>query len=220
MIEKLNGIEGLERIRLGSFEPRVITPAFAKRLSEFEKVCPHFHLSLQSGCDSVLSRMNRRYSCEDFRQSVARLRRFFEDPAITTDLIAGFPGETEEEFEETLLFVESIGFYETHIFPFSRRKGTVADRMSGQLTEKQKKERCGRLSALHERQSRAYRERFVGKEMPVLIEREKTIDGQRYLTGHTPNYLEVALPVTQDWTPGQILQVKIKGFLDAELLLG
>ena len=220
VIERLNEVEGLRRIRLGSFEPRIITEGFAKRLADCEKVCPHFHLSLQSGCDSVLERMNRRYTCEDFRRGVEILRKYFENPAITTDLIAGFPGETEEEFAKTLSFVESIGFYETHIFPFSRRKGTVADTLPGQLTEKQKKERCSALAKLHDRQSAAYRRAFLGSEQPVLFERTKQIGEAWYLTGHTPNYIEVAVPWAKEEAVGQIRPVKLTGFLEKELVLG
>ncbi len=197
LIEALSQIGGIDRIRLSSLEPRIITDAFAKRLSLIPKVCPHFHLSLQSGCDSVLERMNRRYTCDDFRESVGYLRTYFETPAITTDLIAGFPGETEAEFEETLRFVGQIGFYETHIFPYSRRKGTAADRMDGQLTEREKKERCGRLEELNLEKSAAYRALFFGKSLPVLFERTRVIDGVTYVTGHTTNYIEVAVPMQE-----------------------
>ncbi|MBR4758980.1 MAG: radical SAM protein [Lachnospiraceae bacterium] len=197
LIEELAQIEGIERIRLSSLEPRIITEAFAKRLSQIPKICPHFHLSLQSGCDGVLKRMNRRYTCDDFRESVGYLRRYFDMPAITTDLIAGFPGETETEFEETLRFVEEIGFYETHIFPYSRRKGTAADRMSGQLTEREKKERCARLEELNKEKSVAYRASFFGKTLPVLFERTRQIGDIDHLVGHTPNYIEVAVAVPE-----------------------
>ncbi|MCR4691344.1 MAG: MiaB/RimO family radical SAM methylthiotransferase [Lachnospiraceae bacterium] len=197
LVEQLAQVEGIERIRLGSFEPRIITEEFAKGLAAIKKVCPHFHLSLQSGCDSVLSRMNRQYTCADFQESVAILRKYFEDPAITTDLIAGFPGETKEEHEETLAFVEGIGFYETHIFPFSRRKGTAADKMPGQLTEKQKKERCEDLRRIHEKNRKAYMDRFLGKPLPVLWETTKQIEGKECFVGHSPNYLEIALPVSK-----------------------
>ncbi len=197
LIEALSQIGGIDRIRLSSLEPRIITDAFAKRLSLIPKVCPHFHLSLQSGCDSVLERMNRRYTCDDFRESVGYLRTYFDRPALTTDLIAGFPGETEAEFEETLRFVGQIGFYETHIFPYSRRKGTAADRMDGQLTEREKKERCARLEELNREKSAAYRKSFFGKDLPVLFERIREIDGVPYAAGHTPNYIEVAVPMQE-----------------------
>ncbi|MCR5339446.1 MAG: MiaB/RimO family radical SAM methylthiotransferase [Lachnospiraceae bacterium] len=197
LIEALSQIGGIDRIRLSSLEPRIITDAFAKRLSRIRKVCPHFHLSLQSGCDSVLKRMNRRYTCDDFRESVGYLRTYFDRPAITTDLIAGFPGETEDEFEETLRFVDQIGFYETHIFPYSRRKGTAADRMDGQLTEREKKERCARLEELNREKSASYRASFFGKTLPVLFERSREIDGVTYVTGHTTNYIEVAVPMQE-----------------------
>ncbi|MCR5282750.1 MAG: tRNA (N(6)-L-threonylcarbamoyladenosine(37)-C(2))-methylthiotransferase MtaB [Lachnospiraceae bacterium] len=224
VIKRLDMVEGLERIRLGSLEPRIITEGFIKELSACKKICPHFHLSLQSGCDSVLERMNRRYTCEDFRRGVEVLRSAYDRPAITTDLIAGFPGESEEEFARTLSFVESIGFYETHIFPFSRRKGTVADRLPGQLTEKQKKERCAALARLNEAQSKAYRGAFLTSTQPVLFERTKQIGGASYLTGHTPNYIEVAVRTSGE-APGeeligQIRPLLLADFLEDEVLLG
>ncbi|MCR5418262.1 MAG: tRNA (N(6)-L-threonylcarbamoyladenosine(37)-C(2))-methylthiotransferase MtaB [Lachnospiraceae bacterium] len=221
LIRELADIPGIDRIRLSSLEPRIITEEFAKELSGIPEVCPHFHLSLQSGCDSVLERMNRRYTCEDFRQSVACLRKYYEDPAVTTDIICGFPGETEEEFEETLRYVEGIGFYETHIFPYSRRKNTAADRMSGQLTQKVKKERCGRLLELNERQSAAYRKRFLDKSLPVLWEQEKQIKGESCLVGHTPNYLEVALLPEGEWPAiGTITDCLLSELMDEGLIRG
>ncbi len=192
LLESLSQLEGLERIRLSSLEPRIVTEEFAGALAGMPAICPHFHLSLQSGSNSVLKRMNRQYTAQEFRRSAEILRRYFDRPALTTDIIAGFPGETEEEFGETLLFAESIGFYEMHVFPFSRRKGTVADRMQGQLTEREKKDRCRRLLALNEKLGREYRALFAGEKLPVLFETEKEVGGRLCLCGHTPNYIEVA----------------------------
>lgn len=193
LIDSISRTDGIDRIRLGSLEPRIITEDFAKALADNEKICPHFHLSLQSGCDSVLERMNRRYTCADFEKGVEILRKYFDDPAITTDIIAGFPGETQAEFEASLAFVKKTGFYETHIFPYSRRKGTAADKMPGQLTEKEKKERCRLYQELNEKNSASYAEEFLGKNLSVLFEREEEIDGCIHALGHTANYIEVAV---------------------------
>ena len=196
VIEKVHAIEGITRIRLGSLEPRIVTEEFAQRLAGLTKVCPHFHLSLQSGCDSVLRRMNRRYTCEEFEHGAAILRAAFENPAITTDIITGFPGETEEEHEQTKAFLEKIRFFEMHVFPYSKREKTVAANMPGQLTEKVKKERSAELLAMEKRHSAAYRHQFIGTDTEVLFERIQEKDGREYLIGHTRNYLKVALPVS------------------------
>ncbi len=175
LVEEIHKIKGLERIRLGSLEPRVVTRAAAARLAKLEKLCPHFHLSLQSGCDATLKRMNRRYTTEEFRQSVRNLREVYEMPAITTDVIVGFPGETEEEFEETRNYLEEICLYETHIFKYSRRKGTVADKMEGQIVEKVKSLRSSILSELNAKNKTAYSQQFLGGKVEVLLEEEKQI---------------------------------------------
>ncbi|NCB64265.1 MAG: tRNA (N(6)-L-threonylcarbamoyladenosine(37)-C(2))-methylthiotransferase MtaB [Clostridia bacterium] len=177
------------RVRLGSLEPRTVTEDFCRRLVKYENLCPHFHLSMQSGCDSVLKRMNRKYDSERYYESVKLLREYFSDPGITTDLIVGFPGETEEEFLETLAFTEKCAFSAMHIFPYSRRTGTPAAKLSGQVPNSLKEERAHRAAALAAAMEKAYLERWVGKTLNVLFEDEK--DG--VWRGHTPNYLEVRM---------------------------
>lgn len=194
LIEKTAEVEGIERIRLGSLEPRIITEAFASRLAAVKKVCPHFHLSLQSGCDETLKRMNRHYTAGEYYERVQILRRFFENPAITTDVIVGFPQETEEEFEITKAFLEKVCFFEMHIFKYSRRKGTVADRLPGQLTDAVKTRRSAQLLALEAEHSRQYRESYIGKEEEILVEEKKQIDGRYYWIGHTKTYVKGAVP--------------------------
>lgn len=220
LIEKVCQVPGLERVRLGSLEPRVVTEAIAKRMAAQPKLCPHFHLSLQSGCDETLKRMNRHYTIAEFAESVAALRRHFDNPAITTDVIVGFPGETEEEFEETCAFLEQIRFYEMHIFKFSRRAGTVADKLPMQLTEKQKSARSGVLLAMEKEHSKAYREKYLGKMAKVLLEEEKEIGGVAYFVGHTMDYVMVAIPVREGLSSGVIVETMVTGFLNEEIVLG
>lgn len=219
LLETLDKTEGIERIRIGSLEPGTVTPDFAKRLGSLKKICPHFHLSLQSGCDTVLKRMNRKYNTADFEEAVKLLRETFERPAITTDVIAGFPGETEEEFGTTLDFVKKIGFYEMHLFPYSRRKGTVADKMPGQLTKAEKADRVKKLSRLEKIMTRSYEESFFGQSEEVLFEEDKEIGGARYMVGHTKRYLTVALKTDED-LKNQLVDVVIKGFLADGLVEG
>ncbi len=215
LIEQIHKIEGLTRIRLGSLEPRIVTEEFAERLSKLSKVCPHFHLSLQSGSDTVLKRMNRRYTCEEFKEGVRILRKYFEEPAITTDVITGFPGETEEEFAQTEAFLEDIKFFEMHVFPYSRREGTVAASMPGQLTEKEKKARSAVLLEMDKRHSVSYREQYLGKEKEVLFEQMQQIGGEDYYVGHTKNYIKVAVKSEEDLTNREIV-CKLHSMLDEE----
>lgn len=198
LIEAVHELEGIERIRLGSLEPRIVTDAFAKRLSELPKICPHFHLSLQSGCDTVLSRMNRRYDTAEYEAGCALLRRYFEHPAITTDVIVGFPGETDEEFETTERYLERIHFYEMHIFQYSRREGTKAAAMSDQVPEAVKKERSEKLLALGHRMSEEFRRYYLGRQVTALLEEEFLYDGKRYYTGYTKEYVKVAVETKKD----------------------
>ena len=198
MIEAVHELEGIERIRLGSLEPRIVTDAFAKRLSELPKICPHFHLSLQSGCDTVLSRMNRRYDTAEYEVGCALLRRYFEHPAITTDVIVGFPGETDEEFETTERYLERIHFYEMHIFQYSRREGTKAAAMPDQVPEAVKKERSEKLLALGHRMSEEFRRYYLGRQVTALLEEEFLYDGKRYYTGYTKEYVKVAVETEKD----------------------
>lgn len=198
LIEAVHELEGIERIRLGSLEPRIVTDTFAKRLSELPKICPHFHLSLQSGCDTVLSRMNRRYDTAEYEVGCALLRRYFEHPAITTDVIVGFPGETDEEFETTERYLERIHFYEMHIFQYSRREGTKAAAMPDQVPEAVKKERSEKLLALGHRMSEEFRRYYLGRQVTALLEEEFLYDGKRYYTGYTKEYVKVAVETKKD----------------------
>lgn len=193
VIMRLDKIEGLQRIRLGSLEPRVITEEFAKTLSSSKKICPHFHLSLQSGCDTVLKRMNRKYTTQEYYDKCCILRKYFNNPAITTDVIVGFPQETEEEFEATKVFLEKVHFYEMHIFKYSRRKGTVADRMEGQVDEKIKTQRSAILLELENKMSKEYRQQHIGKTEEVLIEEIVSENGKDYFMGFTPDYIRVKI---------------------------
>ncbi len=194
LIRELSRIEGVLRIRLGSLEPGIVTEDFVKALSEIPEVCPHFHLSLQSGCDETLRRMNRRYTTQEYANSCKLLRTYFSDPAITTDVIVGFQLETEEEFAQTKRFLEEIHFYELHVFKYSRRQGTRAAQMPGQIPEQVKTQRSAELLALGEQMSDAYRRNRRGKPCSVLFEEETVINGMHYYTGFTPEYIRVAVP--------------------------
>lgn len=218
VIHEIAKIDGIKRIRLGSLEPRIMTEEFVAGLAAEEKLCPHFHLSLQSGCDATLKRMNRRYSAEEFRQCCERLRRHFDDPALTTDVIVGFPGETEEEFTATVEFLKDICFYETHVFKYSRRKGTKADRMPDQIPEQIKNQRSDVLLALTERNSGEYRKKLLGRTVKVLLEEESTIGGTTYLAGHTREYVKVAV-APETAAAGEIIDVKVTGLLK-DMVLG
>ena len=198
LIEAVHELEGIERIRLGSLEPRIVTDAFAKRRAELPKICPHVHLSLQSGCDTVLSRMNRRYDTAEYEAGCALLRRYFEHPAITTDVIVGFPGETDEEFETTERYLERIHFYEMHIFQYSRREGTKAAAMPDQVPEAVKKERSEKLLALGHRMSEEFRRYYLGRQVTALLEEEFLYDGKRYYIGYTKEYVKVAVETKKD----------------------
>ena len=218
VIQEIAKIDGIKRIRLGSLEPRIMTEEFVAGLAAEEKLCPHFHLSLQSGCDATLKRMNRRYSAEEFRQCCERLRRHFDDPALTTDVIVGFPGETEEEFTATVEFLKDICFYETHVFKYSRRKGTKADRMPDQIPEQIKNQRSDVLLALTEKNSGEYRKKLLGRTVIVLLEEESTIGGTTYLAGHTREYVKVAV-APETAAAGEIIDVKVTGLLK-DMVLG
>ena len=218
VIQEIAKIDGIKRIRLGSLEPRIMTEKFVAGLAAEEKLCPHFHLSLQSGCDATLKRMNRRYSAEEFRQCCERLRRHFDDPALTTDVIVGFPGETEEEFTATVEFLKDICFYETHLFKYSRRKGTKADRMPDQIPEQIKNQRSDVLLALTEKNSGEYRKKLLGRTVKVLLEEESTIGGTTYLAGHTREYVKVAV-APETAAAGEIIDVKVTGLLK-DMVLG
>lgn len=218
LIRQVHEVEGIHRIRLGSLEPRIITDDFAKALASMPKFCPHFHLSLQSGCDETLKRMNRHYTTEEYAAGCDILRRYFDNPAITTDVIVGFPGETEEEFEATKAFLERIGFYEMHIFKYSRRAGTRADRMPEQVPEQIKNVRSEALLLLEKQMSKAYRESFLGKKKTVLLEEKTEIEGRAYMIGHTMEYVKAVVPYADD-LKNKMTEGVLKEALNDEVLL-
>ncbi|WP_373245152.1 tRNA (N(6)-L-threonylcarbamoyladenosine(37)-C(2))-methylthiotransferase MtaB [Lacrimispora indolis] len=218
LIRQVHEVEGIRRIRLGSLEPRIITDDFAKALASMPKFCPHFHLSLQSGCDETLKRMNRHYTTEEYAAGCDILRRYFDNPAITTDVIVGFPGETEEEFEATKAFLERIGFYEMHIFKYSRRAGTRADRMPEQVPEQIKNVRSEALLLLEKQMSKAYRESFLGKKKTVLLEEKTEIGGRAYMIGHTMEYVKAVVPYADD-LKNKMTEGILKEALNDEVLL-
>ena len=218
LIKQVHEVEGIRRIRLGSLEPRIITEEFAQALASMPKFCPHFHLSLQSGCDKTLKRMNRHYTTEEYAAGCEILRRYFDNPAITTDVIVGFPGETEEEFEETKAFLERIGFYEMHIFKYSRRAGTRADRMPDQIPEQVKSVRSEILLKLEKQMSKAYRESFLGRNKTVLLEEKTEINGREYMIGHTMEYVKAVVPYEEN-LKNKMAEGVLKGVLNDEVLL-
>ncbi len=223
LVERIHDIPGLDRIRLGSLEPRIVTEEGAKRLAALPKLCPHFHLSLQSGCDETLKRMNRRYTAGEYFQSVEFLRREFDNPAITTDVIVGFPGETEEEFAQTKEFLEKIDFFEMHIFKYSKRAGTRAAVMPDQVPDQVKSVRSNELLTLEKVQSKNFRSRYIGKEAEVLFEEIKEIKSTEYWLGHTKDYVKVAIPVAaaaDNVGVNQLGLVQVTGFLSDEMLAG
>ena len=213
LLEDLNEIDGIERIRLGSLEPLLITEEFMERLVKLEKVCHHFHLSLQSGCDETLKRMNRRYSTEEFRNIVNILRRFYQDVVLTTDIIVGFPGETEQEFEKTCEFLKEIKFYKMHVFKYSPRKGTKAASMPNQIDGNKKEERSKKLIEISSENERYYNNKYIGKEIEVLFEEKK--NGTYH--GHTKNYLLVYCEADEN-LENKIVKVKCKEAFDDHLV--
>ncbi len=212
LIQTLHEIDGIERIRLGSLEPGIITESFVQALVKLPKVCPHFHLSLQSGSGTVLKRMNRRYTPEEYLEKCDLLRQYYEHPAITTDIIVGFPGETPEEFEETCAFVKKVDFYEVHVFKYSKRNGTVAASMPDQIQESVKAERSGILMELTEKQKKEFINYYKGKEVSVLFEEPVEVDGVRYFEGLTPEYVKVWVP-TEENLANRIMTVEFFPYL-------
>ncbi len=198
LIREVHKIDGIERIRLGSLEPNIITEEFVSGIAKLPKLCPHFHLSLQSGCDATLARMNRRYDTTSYAAKCELLRRYYEHPAITTDVIVGFPGETEEEFETTKEFLERIHFYEMHIFKYSKRQGTKAAVMKDQVPEPVKTTRSAGLIGLEQQMSKEFRRYYVGKEVTALLEETFTYEGKTYLTGYTREYVKIAVNVPEN----------------------
>lgn len=218
LIEEVHRVDGIARIRLGSLEPRIVTEEFAERLSALPKICPHFHLSLQSGCDTVLSRMNRRYDTAEYEKGCAILRKYFMHPAITTDVIVGFPGETDEEFGCTKAYLERIRFYEMHIFKYSSREGTRAAEMDGQVPEPVKAARSGELLALAQEMSFEFREYYIGKQAEALMEETYSFAGKTYFTGYTREYVKVAVETDQDRS-NQFVKGKITKQLTDDIYL-
>lgn len=218
LIEEVHKVEGIERIRLGSLEPQIVTEEFATRLSKLTKICPHFHLSLQSGCDATLKRMNRKYSAAEYKTGCDILRKYFVNPAITTDVIVGFPGETEEEFAQTKAYLEEISFYEMHIFKYSKRKGTRAAEMPDQIPEEVKNKRSAELLALGDRMSIQYRNHVLNTVQEVLLEEAYEKNGTRYMLGHTKEYIKIAVQTEEDLS-NIIKTGRIVGKLSDEIYL-
>ena len=218
LIQAVNAVKGIERIRLGSLEPKIVTEHFASELSKLDKICPHFHLSLQSGCDATLKRMNRKYTTKEYEKGCELLRKYFVHPAITTDVIVGFPGETEEEFEQTKAYLEHIHFYEMHIFKYSKRKGTRAAVMPDQIDEQIKAARSEKLIALGHDMSKEFRKFYIGKNEEVLFEEKAVIGDKEYFVGYTKEYVKVAKE-TDENLENQIVSGRISGMLTDEILL-
>lgn len=220
LIRAVHEIEGIQRIRLGSLEPGIVTREFAEGIAALPKVCPHFHLSLQSGCDETLERMNRRYRSGEYRERCELLREVYGNPALTTDVIVGFPQESEEEFQKSYDFVDGIHFYETHIFKYSRRQGTKAAAMDGQLTEAEKARRSEKMIEMHHRHAKDYERSMLGKELEVLIEEEYTKDGQIWYLGHSREYIKTAVPKSENYGVNDIVRVKAESFLEEHIMTG
>ena len=218
VIELAQAIDGIERIRLGSVDPEIITPEFIDRLKYADKMCPHFHLSLQSGCDSVLKNMNRHYNTKEYVEKCNLIRSIYENPAITTDIIVGFPGESDEEFETTVQFAKNVGFSQIHVFKYSKRSGTVAANMPNQIDEKVKTLRSEELIATGNVLTQSYRKNLIGKKEELLLEEEKVIKDRQYIVGHTKNYVPVVIE-KRDFKPGEIVNVTIKDFINTEIML-
>lgn len=224
LIRNVAKVDGIERIRLGSLEPRIITKNFLEELSQIPEVCPHFHLSLQSGCDQTLRRMNRHYSADEYEEGVKMIRAYFKHPAITTDIIVGFPQETEEEFEATCAFARRIAFAQIHVFKYSRRQGTMADAMTGQVDETIKNQRSEKLIGIEKELEKEYQKYFIGKKEEVLLEEVQLIEGREYVVGYNERYVRIAVSCTEMPDAKErcntIATVKIERHLTDEILLG
>lgn len=218
LIKAVHEIEGVKRIRLGSLEPRIITEEFAQALGNMPKICPHFHLSLQSGCDATLKRMNRKYSAEEYLEGCRLLRKYFKNPALTTDVIVGFPQESEEEFEQSHKMIESVEFYETHIFKYSRRQGTRAAEMEGQVDEAVKTERSHKLIQLGKEKKQKYMESFLGQQVEILFEETAKIQGEEYWIGYTKEYLKVAAKSKEN-LENRIVLGKVERFIEEGIFI-
>lgn len=212
LIQGVHEVTGIERIRLGSLEPRIITEEFVQAIAKLPKMCPHFHLSLQSGCDETLRRMNRRYTAEEYMDGCKLLRKYFDHPALTTDVIVGFPGETQEEFAASKAFVDQVDFYETHVFKYSRRQGTKAAAMENQIPETEKTRRSNELLELNKKKQKAYEERLIGTTQEVLMEEAVQIDGETWQVGHTKEYVKIGRKTEENLT-NQLVNVEIESHL-------
>lgn len=223
LLQEISKVDGIERIRLGSLEPRIITEEFASELAKIRKICPHFHLSLQSGCDATLKRMNRHYSSREYLEKLEILRKYFIHPAITTDIIVGFPEESGEEFDATCAFAREAGFAQIHVFKYSRRQGTVADGMEGQIPEPVKSARSDVLLKIEKELEQKYQEYFLDRKEFILFEEISEIQGRKYLTGYNERYIRVAMPAEGIENAGKycntIIPVHISGHLTEEILL-
>lgn len=218
LIQAVSKVAGIQRIRLGSLEPRIITEEFLEGIVATGKVCPHFHLSLQSGCNKTLKNMNRRYSAQEYAEKCELIRKYYPAPALTTDVIVGFPMETEEDFEESYEFVKNIHFYETHIFKYSRRHGTKAAAMDGQLTEAVKAQRSEKLLALHDIRAKEYEEAMIGKTIELLLEEEIEEDGKSWYVGHSREYVRAVIEKTDAHQVNDLVEAKVTGFVTDHLL--
>lgn len=218
LIQSISEISGLERVRLGSLEPRVITEEFVSVLSKNEKFCPHFHLSMQSGCNATLKRMNRRYTAEEYYEKCELIQEWFDLPAITTDVIVGFPGETEEEFEETKAFVQKVKFSQMHVFKYSKRKGTRAEAMENQVEETTKHARSMQLIQIEQEMRKAYKDSFIGRKEKLLVEEEVTVDGVTYQIGYNERYVKLAVVSDTDYT-NQIIEVEVGNHVTEDFML-
>lgn len=214
LLEDINKIEGIKRIRLGSLEPTLITQEFVSRLTKLEKVCDHFHLSLQSGCDETLKRMNRKYTTNEFKDCTDLLKKAYPDVSLTTDIIVGFPGETDEEFEKTYNFLKDINFYKMHVFKYSPRKGTKASTMQNQINGNIKEQRSKRLIELSDNNEKIHNNKYIGKEVEVLFEEK---DGE-YIKGHTTNYIVVKTKNIDKILENSIEKIKISSLDNLELI--
>ena len=219
LIRAVHEIEGIRRIRLGSLEPGIVTREFAEGIAALPKVCPHFHLSLQSGCDRTLKNMNRRYSAPEYAEKCELIRRFYPAPALTTDVIVGFPMETEEDFEDSYEFVKNIHFYETHIFKYSRRQGTKAAAMDGQLTEAVKAQRSEKMLKLHEIRAKEYETAMIGRTLELLLEEEVEIGGKTYFMAHSKEYVRAVIEKTDAHKVNDLVKAKAVDFADEHVLL-
>ena len=224
LLEAVSGIDGIERIRLGSLEPRIITEKFTERLSKIKGICPHFHLSLQSGCDTVLKRMNRHYTADEYLEGVGILRKYFENPAVTTDIIVGFPGETDNEFKTTCEFAYKVGFAQIHVFKYSRRQGTIADTMEGQIEESVKSERSEKLIGIEKELEEQFQKDSLKEDECVLFEEINVIEGKKYITGYNERYVRIAVSADEfadaESMCNTIQHVRIVGQLNKEIVLG